>query len=153
NAEMKEAIESATGELKDSKAKLETLRTEVMNWEGQQNARRVERDRLFQSGVAMKAPGPERAEPTSAPATAPATAQRLAHERQVNAGWKARVADMRLQALEAQIALEAKLAGVRELSVQVGQAQMQVAEKRLALMQSHYRAAADQQERILKEKA
>ena len=54
----------------------------------------------------------------------------------MNAAWKSRVAGMRLQALEAQIALEAKLAGVRELSVQVGHAQVQVAEKTLELMQA-----------------
>jgi hypothetical protein len=153
NAEMKGAIETATGEVKESKAKLETLRTEVMNWEGQQNARRAERDRLFQAVVAMKAPGPDRAESPAGAATASATSQRLAHERQVNAGWKARVVAMRLQALEAQIALEAKLAGVRELSVQVGLAQVQVAEKTLELMQSRYSAAAEQEERILKAKA
>ena len=60
---MKEAIEAATGELKECKAKLEALRTEVANWEGQQNARRAERDKLFQVVVAMKAHGPERVEP------------------------------------------------------------------------------------------
>src|SRR5262249_39279151 len=145
NAEMKEAIEAATGELKEYKAKLETLRTEMMNREGQQNARRAERDKLFQAAVVVKADGPERAE-SAAPATASATSQRLAHERQVNAGWKSQVASMRLKALEAQIALEAKLAGVRELGVQVGQAQAQVAARRLELMQSRYIAAAELQE-------
>jgi potassium efflux system protein len=60
---------------------------------------------------------------------------------------------MRLQAIEAQIAVETKLAGVRELGVQVCQLQVQVAEKTLALMQSRYNEAADQQERLLKEKA
>src|SRR5579883_2972688 len=60
---------------------------------------------------------------------------------------------MRLQAIEAQIALEAKLAAVRDLAVQLGQAQVQVAEKTLALLQSRYNAAADRQERLLKQTA
>ena len=34
SAEMKEALEAATGEVKECKAKLESLRTEVANWEG-----------------------------------------------------------------------------------------------------------------------
>jgi potassium efflux system protein len=152
NAEMKGAIEAATGELKECKAKLETLRTEVSNWENQQNARRSERDRLFQVVVAMKTHGPERVEPGAA-ATTSASSQGLAHGRLVNAAWKSRVAAMRLQAMEARIALEAKLAGVREVSVQVGQAQVQVAEKALELMQSRYSAAAERQERLLKARA
>jgi potassium efflux system protein len=152
NAEMKEAIEAVTGEVKESRAKLEALRSEVVNWEGQQNARRAERDKLYQAVAAMKAQGVERVE-SAGPATTLASSQRLARERQVNAIWKSRVAAMRLQAIEAQIALEAKLAGVRELSVQVGQAQVQVAEKTLVLMQSRYNAAADRQEQLLQETA
>src|SRR5262249_46912539 len=107
NAEMKEAIEAATGECKEWKAKLEALRAEVTNWESQQNARRSERDKLFRAVVAMKAQAPEKAEPAGA------ASLRLARERQVNALWKSRVAARRLQAVEAQIALEAKLAAVR----------------------------------------
>ncbi len=55
SAEMKEALEAATGECKESKAKLETLRTEVSSWEARQNARRAERDKLFQVVAALKA--------------------------------------------------------------------------------------------------
>jgi hypothetical protein len=152
SAEMKEALEAATGALKEYKAKLESLRTEVVNWEGLQNARRAERDKLFQVVAAMKARGVEREE-TAGPVSASGPARRLARERQVNAEWKARVEAMRLQAVEAQIALEAKLSGVRELGVQVGQVQVQVAEKTLDVMQGRYSAAAEQQERVLKEKA
>jgi hypothetical protein len=155
SAEMREALEAATGELKEHKAKLDSLRTEVANWEGLQNARRAERDKLFQVVAAMKARGADRDEttpPSSASSSSP-PARRLARERQVNADWKSRVEAIRLQAKEAQIALEAKLTGVRELTVQVGQLQVQVAEKRLELMQGRYNAAAEQQERVLKEKA
>ncbi len=155
SAEMKEALEATTGEVKEWKAKLESLRTEVANWEGLQNARRAERDKRFQVVAAMKAREADREGPT-VPASASSSsppARRLARERQVNAEWKSRVEVMRLQAVEAQIALEAKLAGVRELDVQVGQLQVQVAEKKLELMQGRYNAAAEQQERVLKEKA
>ena len=41
---------------------------------------------------------------------------------------------MRFQAVEAQLALETKLAAVRELNLKVYQAQIQVAEKTLELM-------------------
>jgi potassium efflux system protein len=152
SVEMKEAIDAATNELKECKARLESLRTEVVGWEGQQNARRAERDRLYQAVAALKAHGVERAETTD-PAMTSASSQRLANERRVNAEWKSRVAAMRLQAIEVQIAMETKLAGVRELGVQVCQFQVQVAEKTLALMQSRYNEAADRQERLLKEKA
>ena len=152
NAEMKDALEAATAELKECKAKLDSLRTEVVNWEGQQNARRAERDKLFQVVAAMKARGVDREEPDGT-ATASTATRKLARERQVNAEWKSRVEGLRLQAIEAQIALEAKLAGVRELGLQVCHAQVKVAEKTLELMQSRYTSLAEQQERILKEKA
>ncbi len=152
SAEMKECIEAATGEVKECKAKLESMRTEAANWEGQQNARRAERDKLFQSVAAMNAHGPEREE-SAGSATASAASRRLAQERSINAGWKSRVEAMQLKAIEAEIALEARLAGVRELGLHVGHAQLQVAEKVLELMQSRYSAAADRQERFLKEKA
>jgi hypothetical protein len=156
SAEIKEALEATTGEVKEYKAKLESLRTEVANWEGLQNARRADRDKLFQVVAAMKARGADREEPkvpSSATSSSSAPARRLVRERQVNAEWKSRAEAMRLQTVEAQIALEAKLVGVRELAVQVGQLKVQVAEKTLELMQGRYNAAAEQQERVLKEKA
>jgi hypothetical protein len=151
SAEMKEAIEAASGDVKECRAKLESMRAEVVNWEGRQNARRAERDKLFQAVAAMQAHGPDREVPGSAIATA--AAQRLIHERTINARWQARVESMRLKAVEAEIALEARLVGVRELSLQVAQAQVQVAEKTLELMTLRYSAAADRRERFLKEKA
>ncbi len=154
SAEMKEAIEAAAGEVKECKAKLESLRAEVANWQAQQNARRAERDKLFQTVAAMQARGPDRdREPAGEPAAATPSARRLVQERTINAGWTSRVEAMRLKAVEAEIALEVKLAGVRELSLQAGQTQVQVAEKTLELMQARYSAAADRQERLLKEKA
>jgi hypothetical protein len=152
SAEMKEAIDAATSELKECKTKLDSMRSEVANWEVQQNARRADRDKLYQVVAAMKAHGAERPD-SAAVVTTSSLSQRLAHERQVNSVWQSRVAAMRLKAIEAQIALEDKLAGVREGSVQLWQAHVQVAEKTLELLQTRYSAAAEQQERQLREKA
>src|SRR5262249_52352214 len=89
DSQMKEAIEAATGELKEWKAKLESLRGEVMGWEGQQNARRADRDKLFQVVAAMKAHEPERSE-SAGTAAVSESSQRLAHERRLNALWQSR---------------------------------------------------------------
>jgi potassium efflux system protein len=150
SAEMKEALEATTNELKEGKSKLETLRTEVVNWESLQNARRAERDRLFQRVAMMKARGGQREAVVEA---STARARRLAQERKINFECEARVEALRLQVIEAQLALEIKLASVRELSAQVCQARIRVAAKTLELMQQRYRAAAELQERDLKTKA
>jgi hypothetical protein len=149
-AEMKDAMAATTNELKEWKSRLETLRTEVVNWESQQNARRTERDKLFQRVTLMKARAAER-EAVAAAATA--QARRLAQERLINFEWKSRVEALRLQVIEAQLAMEPKLVGVREVSLQVYQTRIQVLERALELMQQRYRAFAEQQERELKEKA
>ena len=150
SAEMKEALEARTIEVKEGKSKLETLRAEVMKQEAQQTARRAERDRLFQQVAMLKAKG---ADPAAVAAATTARARGLAHERLINSEWESRVEALRLQAVEAQLALESRLAGVRDLTVQVYQARVQVADKTLALMQDRYRAAAESQERDLKAKA
>jgi hypothetical protein len=150
NTDMKDTLEAATNELKDWKTRLETLRTEVVNWESLQNARRTERDKLFQRVASLKARGTERDAVTGA---ATARSRQLAQERQINSEWASRVDVLRLQVVEAELALEAKLTGVRELNLQVCHAQIQVLEKALELMQKRYRASADRQERDLKEKA
>ncbi len=150
NSEMKDALEAATNELKDWNSKLESLRTEIVNWESTQNARRTERDKLFQRVASLKVRVTEREAVTGAATT---RARQLAQERQLNSDWASRVEALRLRAIEAEIALEAKLAGVRELRLQVDHAQIQVLEKALGLMQERYRASAERQEHELKEKA
>ena len=57
SVEMKDALEGATNELKECKSKLDAIRTEVVNWEGLQNTRRAERDKLFQRVASQKAQG------------------------------------------------------------------------------------------------
>jgi potassium efflux system protein len=147
---MKDALEATTNDLKEWKSKLETLRTEVVNWESRQNARRVERDKLFQRVAALKARGAER-EADAGVQTA--RARRLAQERLINLEWEARVEALRLQVIEAQIALETKLKGGRELSIQVCKTRIHVIEQTLELMQQRYRAAAELRERDLQAKA
>ncbi len=150
SAEVKEALEARTNEVKEWRSKLETLQAEVIKQEAQQTGRRAERDRLFQRVAMMKARS-EDPEAVSAATTAPARG--LAHERLINSEWESRVEAVRLRVVEAQLALETQLAGVRELTMQVYQARIQVAEKALELMQKRYRAAAESRERDLKAKA
>ena len=146
---MKDSLEATTHELKEWKSKLEALRIEVVNGESRQSAQRTERDKLFQRVTLMKTQGAEREAVASA---STARARRLAQERLINFEWKSRVEALRLQVLEAQLALEPKLAGVRELTLQVYQARIQVLNRALVQLQQRYRAAAEQQERELKEK-
>jgi hypothetical protein len=150
SSEMKDALEAAIKELKEWNTRLESLRTEVVNWEGLQNTRRTERDKLFQRVTSLKARGPDRDAITASTTN---RSRQLAQERQVNLEWQSRVEVLRLQAVEAELALEAKLTGVRELNLQVCHAQIQVLEKSLGLMQQRYRASAEQQESELKAKA
>ena len=150
SAEMKDAMEAATNDVKDWRSRLETLRTEVVNRESQQNVHRTERDKLFQRVASLKA---RAAEHDAVASATTARERRLAQERLINAKWESRVEGLRFQVVEAQIALETKLAAVRDLNLQACQAQIQVAEKTLDLMMNRYRAIADRQERTLKEKA
>ena len=144
---MKDALESTSNELKDWKTKLETLRSEIAKWDSLQKSRHTERDRLFQQVTALTAKSQEY---DAAVADAPtAAARRLAHERLVNFQWAARVETLRLQVIEAQLALEAKLAEVRELKVEVYRAHVQIANRTLGPMQSRYRLVAEDQERDL----
>ena len=69
----------------------------------------------------------------------PPSDRRLAHERLVNFEWELRVESLRLRVIEAQIALEAKLAEVRELQAEVYRAHVQIAAKTLEPMQARYR--------------
>jgi potassium efflux system protein len=148
---MKDAIEEARNEFKEWKTKLETVKGEIAKWDSLQKARRTERDRLFQrvSTLSAKSDGHESAV-TDAQTTG---ARRLARERLINFQWEARVESLRLKLLEAQLALEAKLADVRELNVQIYRAHVQIAERSLEPMQARYRAVAEDQMRDLNQAA
>jgi hypothetical protein len=146
-SEMKDALESTSNELKDWKTKLESLRSEIAKWDGLQKSRHTERDRIFQQMTTRTAKSHEY---EAAVAGAPtAQARRLAHERLVNFQWAARVESLRLQVIEAELALGVKLAEVRELKVEVYRAHVQIANKTLGPMQSRYSLVADDREREL----
>jgi hypothetical protein len=146
-SEMKDAIEATTNELKDWKNKLEGLRGEVARLNSLSNAKRSERDTLFQRVTALNAKGEEH---ESAVTDALSTGERrLAHERLVNFEWELRVESLRLRLIEAQIAVETKLAEVRERKLELYHAHVELASRTLEPMKARYRVVADEEERDL----
>jgi potassium efflux system protein len=150
-SEMKAALEATSNEVKEWRTKLDTLKSEIAKWDGQHNARRAERDKTFQGLATLKARSGELASAVTDALSI--EARRLARERLVNFEWQTRVQSLRLQLVEAQLALETRLAEVRALDVQIGRAHIRIGVKTLEQMQSHYRAAAFDQERNLRQQA
>ena len=103
---------------------------------------RLQRRRRGNRNAPAPAPGPETTE-----------ARRVARERLINSELEATIASVRLKVVEAKLAREAKLAGVRELNQQVAAAHLQVCRKMVDQMQLRYRDLADAQERSLKQAA
>jgi hypothetical protein len=149
--EMKDAIETAQGDLNEWQAKFESVRAELAKAGSKQSALRADRDKLHQQVATLKAPHQERESATIA-AKNPQLRQ-LAQERLTNANLAARVAALRLKIAETKLALELELADVRELSQHVLEAHMQVSRKVLNQMQLRYREAAELQQRALKKAA
>jgi hypothetical protein len=150
-SEMMSELEVTTNVVKDWRAKLETLKTEAAKWNTQQDARRAERDTLFQGLATVKA---KSAEIDSAVSDALSIeARKLARERRVNFEWQTRVQSLGLELAEARLALEAKLADIRTLNVQIGRLHVQTGIRTLDEMKARYSAAAVDQERSLKQEA
>jgi potassium efflux system protein len=149
--EMRDALVATTNELKEWKSKVEPLRSPIAKWDGQQSGRRAERDALFQHVTTLKARGKELEAAVKNARANPAG--QLARERLVNFEWEGRVESLRLQVVEAEISLEAKLADVRELNIHVCHAHVQIAERTLDQMRARYRTAAEDHERDLKRAA
>jgi len=145
--ELKDALAATTNEVKDWKTRIETLRGEMGKWEGQQNARRAERDKVFQQLESLKV----KRKDFEAAVTDAQTAEgrRLAQERLVNFQWEERVETLHLQVIEAQLVLDAKLAGIRELERHVCHAHAQLAERTLEQMRARYSVASEDRERRL----
>ncbi len=143
-AEMKDAIDAATHELAEWKTKAEALKTAKAEREANKKKFTVERDKDFQVVTASKA---RTLEFEAAVIDAQnAEKARLARERLQNHQWQVRVETLRLQVIEAQIALEAKMAGVRELEAFVCYAHIHLAERELAQMRARYKMESDRQE-------
>jgi len=151
STEMKDALEATTNEWKKWKLKIDSVRGLIANWEGLQNARRAQRDKLFQRVTSLKAKTEEFKEAVTNAQTA--HGRQLAQERLVNFEWEARVESLRLQVIEAEIGLEVKLADVRELTLHVCHAHIKIAERALEQMRARYRVVAEDQDRDLKQAA
>ena len=149
--EMKDAIETIQGELKDWLAKSESLRAELTSAGSDQTALRAERDKLHQQVAALKAPDQERK--TAAGVDRSPQLRLLAQERLTNNKLAARVAALRLKIVESKLVLEQAQADLRELSQQVLEAHMQVSRRVLDEMLLRYHKAAELQEQALKQAA
>jgi potassium efflux system protein len=149
--EMKDDLDAIANDLKEHKSQLEGLANEIQKRQGEQKSLRVERDKLFQRVASLKAKGGE-FEKGMADAQS-AGAQQLARERLLNLQWEALLESLRLRLVEAELAQDASLAQVRELSAQTLRLRIQLAENALKQMREGYRAAAETRERKLKQAA
>lgn len=150
-SEMMAALEATSNEVKKWRAKLEILNSEAAKWNSEQDARRAERDKLFQGLATLKSKG---GGVDSAVIDALSVEERrLARERRVNFEWQTRVQSLRLELTEAELALEARLADVRTLNVQIGRFHVKVGLQTLEQMKVRYSVAALDQERSLKQQA
>ena len=149
--EMKDAIETAQGDLKEVQAKSESVRAELARAGSKQNALRAERDKLYEHVATLKALHQEQETATGVARTP--QLRLLAQERLTNAKLTARVAALRLKVAETKLAAELALADLRELSQHVLEAHMQVSRGVLDQMLLRYREAAELQEHALKQAA
>jgi hypothetical protein len=149
--EMKDAIETAQGDLRESQAKSESARAELASASGKQNALRAERDKLYQQVATLGAPHQEQ-EPATSVAKTPRL-RLLAQERLTNVKLAARVAALRLKIAETKLADEQALADVRKLRQRVLETHMQVTRKVLDQMQLRYSEVAELQQRALRQAA
>jgi potassium efflux system protein len=149
--EMKDDLEATTNELKEDKAKLETLADELGKWDGLQKSRRAERDKAFQRVANMKTKAGER-KSGGAESQSP-EARVLAQQRSVNLEWEAKLEALRLKLIEAQLALDAKRIHVTRTSKEILQLRVLLAEKALKQMREMYRVMAENRERNLQQAA
>jgi potassium efflux system protein len=151
-SEMKDAIDAARNDVKESKSKLEKAQTKgARKTTHPLAALQAERDRIHQRVASL---APRRAEREAAVKAAKTNDERLlATERLTNFEWEARVETIRLYAQEGRIALETKLADVAALNLQVDEARVTLATQTLRLMQTRYQALTERKERDLKQAA
>jgi potassium efflux system protein len=150
-SEMRNALEAERNDLKLWEAKLESLRMEIAKAESSRKTRRSDRDKLFQRVATLKAKSSEFDKPSTVALTS--EARQLAQEKLVNFEWESRVETLRLRLVEAQLALEHKIAGVRELNQQICQVQVQILETRRDRMEALYKAIVERQEQYLSQAA
>ena len=146
-SEMKDAIEAAGNELKEWKTKLENLRAETAKWKSLANARRSARDSLFQRVTALTAKSSEYKSAVTDASSG--EERRVAQERLINFECQSRVETLRLRVVEGELALETKMAELRDLRAEIFRTHVQIANKTLAPMQARYRTVAEDQDRDL----
>ncbi|WZO96970.1 hypothetical protein EP7_003979 [Isosphaeraceae bacterium EP7] len=146
---MKEAIEAATGEAKDTAAKVEKGLALEPNKSA--NALRAERDKLQQRRDSLIARRAER-EKTLASAVA-ADARDLARQRLVNLSWEQRLEAERQAILDAKATLDPIRAELAALTAQCAEADLAVARKGLERMKAKHQKLADHQREKLKREA
>jgi hypothetical protein len=142
--EMKDAIDATAHELGDWKNKAEALKSGKAERESVKKQNAAERDKAFQLVTTLKARDLE-FEKAVLDAQHPEQVQ-LARERLINYQWQVKVESLRLQVLEAEIALETKLTDVHELDAKVCYAHIHLAEKELAEMRARFSAESKKQE-------
>jgi hypothetical protein len=142
--EMKDAIDATAHELGEWKNKAEMLKTGKAEREAAKKKIAAERDKVFQLVTTLKARDLE-FEKAVIDAQHPEQAQ-LARERQINYQWQVKVESLRLQVIEAEIALETKLTDVHELDAKVCYAHVHLAERELKEMRARFSAESNKQE-------
>jgi potassium efflux system protein len=143
-AEMKDAIEATAHDLAEWKTKAETLKSAKAEREANKKKSAAERDKAFQLVTALKARDGEFEQAVSE-AQNPDQGQ-LARDLRLNYQWQVRVESLRLQVLESQIALEAKLADCREVEAHVCLAHIRLDERALEQMRMRYSTETEKQE-------
>ena len=143
-SEMKDAIDATTHELREWRSKLETLKSGRAERESKQKERAAERDKVFKLVTSLNAQTIEYEQAVNEAQTV--EDGRLAQERLVNHRWEVKAESLRLQVIEAQTALETKLAGLGELEAQLCHVHIRLAERALAQMRAHFSAESEKQE-------
>lgn len=147
--ELKEAIDEERNERKQWTDKDEKLKSDSPDAiAARVAALRAERDKTHQRLATLRARPAEREGPAKAGKSPNDRALQL--ERDINAQWKARVEEERLNKLEAEMAFEIKRAKCLVVQLQRAEAHMTVAERTLNLLRTRYKAASDQKESALK---
>lgn len=151
-AEMNEAIDQTRSELKTWQSRLDKFQSNAARKSAHPlTALQAERDAIQQRIAALP---PRQAEREAELADAKTEDERLlATERLVNIGWETRVEGQRLQAQEAKLTLQSKLADLEVLDHQVCDAHVQKASKTLDQMQARFKLLTDRQEDQLRREA
>ena len=152
DTDLKAALASAQTDLKDWSKKLDQVRNETGNKDGSQLATiRDERDKAFKREALLKDRNLEQESGFDSAKTPDAL--EVARETAVNLDWEGRVEAERLQALEANLALETKRAEIAPLQIQMLETHVALAQRSVNYLKARCQELADRAERELHAKA